>query len=142
MKCLQRRFFSYTLSWNYLRKIGINLDKYRAPYHPVIREGMIHLDKNIIIPILQNKMPEMLRLLGYDIDKTPQLSLDYFSAYLYSVFNTYDHYPKPSGRYLFSGEGYRVLVDENNEPVKLGTPKRWGISQFDGKKFVAETYRL
>ena len=131
---LQRRAFSYTISWKDLREIGITLA------HAIQGVRVVEDDEHIIRK-LKEHMPEMLRITGYDVNMQPILSLDYFKAYLDSCFNTATHPPKPSGHYLFNEQGYRVLVDEQGTPVKPGGVKDRGIDH-NGKMFVKETYRL
>jgi hypothetical protein len=108
---LNKREYHYTISWKSLREIGINLEH---KHH--VGCVMSWID------ILKKHMPEMLRLKGYNIDKTPQLSLDYFYEYINAVFNTSTHPSKPSGKYLYSTEGFRVLVDDEGKPIAKGWP--------------------
>lgn len=128
---LQRRSYNYTISYKALRAIGLDPDVYRD----------LDRHKEYVIRKLQEHMPEMLRITGYDVTMRPILSLDYYAAYCNSVFNTSTHPPKPSGRYLYNEAGYRVLVDEQGTPVKPGGVKDRGIDCF-GKMFVKEYYRL
>jgi hypothetical protein len=111
--------------------MGLDPDKFRD----------LDKHKEYVINKLKEHMPEMLRITGYDVNMHPILSLDYFAAYCNAVFNTSTHPPKPSGRYLYTNEGFRVLVDEQGTPVKVGGVRDRGIDDF-GKSFVKSSYCL
>lgn len=114
-KGLQKRFYSHRISWKSLREIGIDLGKlYRNPTSPSGPPSKETQQR--ILGILQEHMPEMIRIKGYDVNCQPILTLDYFFAYLDSFMNR--RFLKPSGSYLFTEQGYRVLVDEHDRPIE------------------------
>ena len=142
MEKLQEIEFRYVISWSNLKKIGIDLSILRSEGVASLSDSAVNKIDETWKSILKENMPEMLRLEGYDPCGTPRLTTDYFFQYILAVFNSSTGKDKkPHGRYLFTKDRYRVLVDEQNLPIDPNKPELYGIDE-RGKKYVSKVYGL
>lgn len=111
---LEKRSYSYTFSWKWLKSIGIDLGVFRN--ERTMSDSYMQKRRAKIVEILKVHMPEMIRITGYDVCCEPMLTLDYFQKCL-NRFMRPDLFNKPRGNYRFDVHGYRVLVDDNDTPI-------------------------